>query len=84
MQLRDASRTPTVFGIDAKAFAIIFPSLFFIKLTVIFLDLVVLGFFFYLKVKGLEVGFFYRKLRSRLRSGTVVSRPWWLTKKWRV
>ena len=84
MQLRDASKTPTVFGIDAKAFAIIFPSILFIKVTVILFDLLVLAFFFYLKVKKLEIGFFYRKFRSRLRGGVVATRPWWLTKKWRV
>lgn len=83
MLLRDASRTPTFIMLDAKWFAMVFPSLFFLNLWTLAYDLVVIVLFVALKVKGLEISFAYRRLRSAMRGKRVESRPWWFLKKWR-
>lgn len=83
MQLKDASRTPTLLGLDARAFALLFPSLFHISLTTILFDVFVIVFFIALRVKRLEMGFAYRLFLGRFRGGFVSARPWWFAKKWR-
>ena len=83
MQLKDGSRMPTLLGIDAKAFALLLPSLFHISLMMILFDILVIVFFTVLKVKRLEIGFAYRLFLGRFRGGIVNVRPWWVVKKWR-
>lgn len=83
MLLRDASRTPTFIGLDAKWFALVAPTLFFLNTWTIIYDLLVIVLFVVLKAKGLEIGFAYRRLRAKLRGSRVESRPWWLLKRWR-
>lgn len=83
MLLRDASRTPTFIGLDAKWFALVFPSVFFLNIWSAIYDLLVISLFITLKVKGLEIEFAYRRLRSAVRGCRVDSRPWWFLKKWR-
>jgi hypothetical protein len=83
MLLRDASRTPTLVGLDARFFVIIFPTLFVINIWTMIFDVLVLALFITLKIKGLEISFAYRKVRSSIRGLRVNSRPWWFLKKWR-
>lgn len=83
MQLKDASRTPAVLGIDAKVFAIMFPTIFFINLYTVLFDISIFTLFVVLKVKGLGISYAYRKLRNKIRGGNISSRPWWFAKKWR-
>lgn len=83
MLLRDASRTPLLMGLDAKWVLMVIPTLFFINIWTILYDLVVIIFFIVLKSKGIEIGFAYRRLRSKIRGPKVDSRPWWFLKKWR-
>ena len=83
MQIKDASRTPMFLGLDAKAFAFIFPTIFYIRTWTVVFDLMVVGLFLFMRVKKIDVGFAYRRLRARLRGRVISSRPWWFTKKWR-
>jgi hypothetical protein len=83
MLLRDASRTPTVLGLDAKFVALIFPVVFHIRLWTILYAVLVVVFFVVLKVKKMEIRYAYRKVIKTLRGRTVYSRPWWFLKKWR-
>lgn len=83
MLLRDATRTPRFLGLDAKAFAFIFPTLFMINAWTMTFDFFILVIFIILRIKGVEVGFAYKRLRSKIRGVRVESRPWWFLKKWR-
>lgn len=83
MQLRDASRTPTFLALDAKWIAFVAPSVFFLNAWTIAYDVMVILLFVVLRIKGMEISYAYRRLRSALRGGTVESRPWWFLKKWR-
>lgn len=83
MLLRDASRTPRFLSLDAKWFGLVFPSLFFLNLWTLTYDLLVIVLFIVLRIKGLEISFAYRWLRSAMRGKRVDSRPWWFLKKWR-
>jgi len=83
MLLRDASRTPTLVGLDARFFVIVFPTLFVINTWTMIFDVLVLVLFVTLRLKGLEISFAYRKARSSIRGSMVNSRPWWFLKKWR-
>ena len=84
MLIRDASRTPTLLGLDAKAFAFSAPAFLFINSwTMLYATFVVL-LFVVLKMKKLPIAYAYRRGISLLRAGTVSSRPWWVLKKWRI
>lgn len=83
MQLRDATRSPKLMGIDAKAFALFFPTLFHISAMTLTFDVFVFFLFTFLRIKKLEIGFAYRLVIGYLRGGSVSSRPWWFSKKWR-
>jgi hypothetical protein len=83
MLIRDGSRVPTFLGMDAKAFAFIFPTVFVINGWTISYDIFILVLFIYIKMKKMTIGMAYRKAKSRIRSGRVESRPWWFLRKWR-
>lgn len=83
MLLRDASRTPKVLGIDAKAFALTFPTLFLINWWTLTFDVLIFVLFIYLRIKKIEISFAYRRFRAWARGSIVESRPWWFLKKWR-
>lgn len=83
MLLRDASRTPAFLGLDAKWFAIVFPTAFALNSLTFIFDVLVIILFITLKAKGLNISFAYRRLRSAIRGNRVDSRPWWFLKKWR-
>ena len=84
MLLRDASKTPTLLGLDAKAFAFSAPAFLFINAWTMTYVILIFTVFIVLKIKKLPIGYAYRRGISVLRSGSVSSRPWWVLKKWRV
>lgn len=81
---KDASRTPALLGLDAKAFVLIFPSIFYVTVWTVVWDVLVIAFFVYLRSKRLEAGVAYRQVRGAARGRVITSRPWWFSKKWRV
>jgi len=84
MPLKDASKTPTLLGLDAKAFAFTFPAFLHINAWTMSYVFLTFALFIALKIKRLSIGYAYRRLVSLLRSKAVSSRPWWVLKKWRV
>jgi len=84
MPLKDASKTPTLLGLDAKAFAFTFPAFLFINTWTMSYVIFTFALFIILKIKRLPIGYAYRRLISSARSKTVSSRPWWVLKKWRI
>ena len=78
------AKSPTIFGIDARAFMPTLPLMVYCRVWTLVLMLGSVVFFAVLSWKGLPLPVVYRKCRHKLCGNTRAARPWWYWRRFRV